>query len=68
VDGRIVSSDLVRGDLRTEWIIRVFVGFSSILLLELLIFKGIAARSLCKSFGVKGLRKVGVIIYSKDIK
>jgi hypothetical protein len=32
-----------------------FVGFSRIPLLEILIFKGITARRLYKSFGVKGL-------------
>jgi hypothetical protein len=34
VDGRVVSSDVVRG---------VFVGFSGIFLLEILIFKGLTA-------------------------
>jgi hypothetical protein len=33
----------------------VFVGFSSIFLLGILIFKGLTARRLYKSFGVKGL-------------
>jgi hypothetical protein len=33
----------------------VFVGFSSIFLLGVLIFKGLTARPLYKSFGVKGL-------------
>jgi hypothetical protein len=33
----------------------VFVGFSRILLLGILIFKGLTARSLYKQFGVKGL-------------
>jgi hypothetical protein len=35
--------------------IDVFVGFSSIFLLGILIFKGLTARRLYKSFGVKGL-------------
>jgi hypothetical protein len=59
-----VSSDVVRGDLRSprttslnEWIIVAFVGFSSTFLLRILIFKGLTARRLYKSFGVKGLRK-----------
>jgi hypothetical protein len=43
-----VSSDVVRGDLR-------FVGSSRIFLLGILIFKGLTARRLYKSFGVKGL-------------
>jgi hypothetical protein len=33
----------------------VFVGFSHIFLLGILIFKGLTARRLYKSFGVKGL-------------
>jgi hypothetical protein len=37
VDGRVVSNDVVRGDL------------------GILIFKGLPARHLYKSFGVKGL-------------
>jgi hypothetical protein len=36
-------------------VIGVFVGFSRILLLEVLIFKGLTALRLYKSFGVKGL-------------
>jgi hypothetical protein len=40
---------------RTERIIGVFVGFSSIFLLGILIFKDFIARRLYKSFGVKGL-------------
>jgi hypothetical protein len=40
-----VSSDVVRGDL---------VGFSRIFLLGILIFKGLTAQGLYKSFGVKG--------------
>jgi hypothetical protein len=35
--------------------IGVFVGFSRIFLLGILIFKGLTARRLYKSFGVKGL-------------
>jgi hypothetical protein len=35
--------------------IDVFVGFSRILLLGILIFKGLTERRLYKSFGVKGL-------------
>jgi hypothetical protein len=35
--------------------IGVFVGFSRIILLEILIFKGLAELRLYKSFGVKGL-------------
>jgi hypothetical protein len=37
--------------------IGVFVGFSRIFLLDILIFKGLTARRLYKSFGVKGLSK-----------
>jgi hypothetical protein len=52
-----VSSDVVR--VRTTSpdnnIISVFVGFSSIFLLEVLIFKGLTALRLYKSFRVKGL-------------
>jgi hypothetical protein len=36
----------------------VFVGFSRILLLGILIFKGLTARRLCKSFGVKGVNMI----------
>jgi hypothetical protein len=36
----------------------VFVGFSYIFLLGILIFKGLTARRLYKSFGVKGLLKL----------
>jgi hypothetical protein len=36
-------------------VIGVFVGFSRIFLLRILIFKGLTARCLYKSFGVKGL-------------
>jgi hypothetical protein len=36
----------------------VFVGFSYILLLGILIFKGLTARRLYNSFGVKGLNIV----------
>jgi hypothetical protein len=35
----------------------VFVGFSRIFLLGILIYKGLTARRLYKSFGVKGLKK-----------
>jgi hypothetical protein len=35
--------------------IGIFVGFSRIFLLGILIFKGLTARRLYKSFGVKGL-------------
>jgi hypothetical protein len=41
----------------------VFVGFSRTFLLGILIFKGLTARRLYKSFGVKGLicvQKAGV--------
>jgi hypothetical protein len=48
VDGRVVSSDVVRA----------FIGFSRIFLLEILIFKGHTARRLYKSFGVKGLKQL----------
>jgi hypothetical protein len=43
----------------TEWIIgvHVFVGFSCIFLLRILIIKGLTARRLYKSFGVKGLNQ-----------
>jgi hypothetical protein len=34
----------------------VFVGFSRVFLLGILIFKGLTARRLYKSFGVKGLK------------
>jgi hypothetical protein len=40
---------------QTEWIIGVFVGFSRIFLLGILISKGLTARRVYKSFGVKGL-------------
>jgi hypothetical protein len=40
---------------QTDWIIGVFVGISRIFLLGILIFKGLAARRLNKSFCVKGL-------------
>jgi hypothetical protein len=36
-------------------VIGVLVGFSCKFLLGILIFKGLTARRLCKSFGVKGL-------------
>jgi hypothetical protein len=38
-------------------LIGVFVGFSGICLLGILIFKGLTARRLYKLFGVKGLKK-----------
>jgi hypothetical protein len=40
---------------KPERIIGVFVGFSRIFLLGILIFEGLTARRLYKSFGVKGL-------------
>jgi hypothetical protein len=58
VDGRVVFSDVVRGDLK-------FVGFSRIFLLGNLIFKGLIARSLNKSFGVKVLITRNVIAYTE---
>jgi hypothetical protein len=51
-----VSSDVVCGDLRSPRAIGVFVGFSHMFLLGILMFKGLTARHLYKSFGVKGLR------------
>jgi hypothetical protein len=36
----------------------LFVGFSCIFLLWILIFKGLTARRLYKSFGVKGLNRL----------
>jgi hypothetical protein len=39
--------------------IGVFVGFSCIFVLGILIFKGLTARRLYKSFGVKGLKSLG---------
>jgi hypothetical protein len=42
----------------------VFVGFSCIFLLGILIFKGLTARRLYKSFDVKGLIK---ILYSVQL-
>jgi hypothetical protein len=47
VDGLFVFSDVVRGE--------------SPFLLGKLIFKGLTARRLYKSFGVKGLRKYNVV-------
>jgi hypothetical protein len=41
--------------------IGVFVGFSRIFLLGILIFKGLTARRLYKSFGVKGLHVTGLL-------
>jgi hypothetical protein len=46
--------------LITERIIGVFVGFSRIFLLGTLIFKGLTAQRLYKSFGVKGLNECAV--------
>jgi hypothetical protein len=46
-----VFSDVMCGDLR----IGIFVGFTCTFLLGILIFKGLTARRLYKSFGVKGL-------------
>jgi hypothetical protein len=40
-----------------QFINYAFVGFSRIFLQGILIFKGLTARSLFKSFGVKGLKK-----------
>jgi hypothetical protein len=57
VDGRVVSSDVVR--------VRVFVGFSRIFLLGILIFKGLTARRLYKSFGVKGLNITLLLLREK---
>jgi hypothetical protein len=39
----------------------VFVGFSRIFILGILIFKGLTARRLYKSFSVKGLTKLFVL-------
>jgi hypothetical protein len=47
VDKRVVFSDVVRGDLRAPRT-GVFVGFSRIFLLGILIFKGLIARRLYK--------------------
>jgi hypothetical protein len=52
LDGRVVSSDVV-----CAIIIGVFVGFSRIFLLGMLIFIGFTARRLYKSFGFKGLKQ-----------
>jgi hypothetical protein len=40
-----------------------FVGFLRILLLRILIFKGLTPRRLYKSFDVKGLNKIILIVY-----
>jgi hypothetical protein len=40
-----------------------FVGFSRVFLLEILIFKGLTARRLYKSFGVKGLMQADMTTY-----
>jgi hypothetical protein len=47
---------------------RVFVGFSRIFLLGILIFKGFTARRLDKSFGVKGLKTSQVVIFLLPLK
>jgi hypothetical protein len=41
----------------------VFVDFSRIFLLGILIFKGLTARRLYKSFGVKGLKHTGKLSF-----
>jgi hypothetical protein len=43
-----------------KWIIGVFVGFSRIFLMGILIFKRLTARRLYKSFGVKGLKTFSI--------
>jgi hypothetical protein len=49
---------VIHNDTRsTKRQIGVFVGFSRIFLLGILICKGLTARRLYKSFGVKGLKK-----------
>jgi hypothetical protein len=65
VDGRVVSSDVVQ----TELIIVAFVGFTRMFLLGILIFKGLTARRLYKSFGVKGLmtKALNTVIIFPDI-
>jgi hypothetical protein len=45
--------------------ISVFVGFSSTFLLGILIFKGLNARHIYKSFGVKGLESLRAHATSK---
>jgi hypothetical protein len=51
-----VSIDVVRARTTSlDTIIVAFVNFSRIFLQEILIFKGLTARLLYKSFGVKGL-------------
>jgi hypothetical protein len=42
--------------------IGAFVGFSRIFLLGILVFKGLSARRLYKSFGVIGLKKLRVLV------
>jgi hypothetical protein len=49
VDGHVVFSDVVRGDLRSARTTSL-----NIFLLGILIFKGLTARRLYKSFGVNG--------------
>jgi hypothetical protein len=46
-----------------NWCI-LLVGFSRIFLLRILIFKGLTARRLYKSFGVKRLTHLHVLIYT----
>jgi hypothetical protein len=45
-----------------------FVGFSRIFLLGILIFKGLTARRLYKSFGFKGLIKWGINFSFTEMK
>jgi hypothetical protein len=46
----------------------LFVGFSRILLLGILIFKGLAARRLYRSFGVKGLNIITWLILEQAME
>jgi hypothetical protein len=55
-----VSTDVVTRH-NTPIIIGVFVGFSRIFLLGIVIFKGLIARRLYKSFGFKGLMMLWVL-------
>jgi hypothetical protein len=50
VDGRVLFRDVLRGDLRFQ-----IATHHVIFLLGILSFKGLTARRLYKSFGVKGL-------------
>jgi hypothetical protein len=43
------------------------VGFSRIFLLGMLIFKGLTARHLYKSFGVKGLNFKFILLFSQAV-